>query len=797
MKIFRFKSLFKISSLLNILGISVAVAAFYILMVCVEFDINFNKEIPDYERIYMCIKGSEDEGINNFGKRPVGEAIIKQMPFIENGGCFSPFRSQPLCKVVDGKKEKLAIHNAPCTKSFLETFSIKFSEGSIENFSGKNKIIISRSVAEKFSLKAGDYLSFMTTGYGNNSDNGYEITAIFEDFPKNSEIGQFQAFIDLGDDFIDDFSEGSFIYYFKAKEGVSDVPEKLAENSTALLKSLYADEMEEADEEELEWYENVIKNYGLTGVSLKDLHFYREILGFHIRADKKIVYTLFVIAVLTVIIAYINYINFFFSQIPQQLKAVNIKKIHGCSRATLIVSIVLESVVFSSLALVAAYCIVRVVPALQIDAVIGHELSIVENIKIAVLTSVSVILAAVLSSLYPAFFITGFQPALALKGVVNTNPKSKMKYFLTCFQLTASIALIISTTFIKENNDYILEKDLGFNRSNLLSTYVTNKLGSSRDAVRERLLQNSDIEDIAWADGEIVSKMRMGWGRVHDGKDIEFQCYPVSWNFLKFLGVEIAEGRDFQESDEKSEAGVFIFNEAAKKAYNLSLDMKIWGHVDLSEIVGFCKDFNYKPLQYGIEPFAFYVFGEKPWRSQNQLYLRTKAGADLPSVVDFVKATLIELDPDYELSQEDIITFDREVRHNYSQETNLSLLVTMFTFTALLIALTGLLGIVLFEAERRRKEIGIRKVNGATIGEILMLFNKRFIYLVLISFVIACPIAYCVVMKYFSNFTYHCPVYVWIFVAALVRALFLTVLTVSLTSLKAANENPVKTLKTE
>lgn len=788
MKIFRFKSLFKISSLLNILGISVAVAAFYILMVCVDFDVNFNREIPDYERIYMCIHNGDD--VDNFERRPIGEALMKQMPFVENGGCFSPFRSEPIFRVMDGHKEKLAVRAVPCSKSFLETFSVKFLEGSIDDFSGKDKIIICQSAAEKFSLKIGDNLA-------KTSGEIYEISAIFKDFPKNSELGSFQAFYDLGEQFIDNYTEGSFTYYIKAKEGVEEISKKIEDNSYALLREVFSDELDEADEEDLEWYEEEFKKYGLTGVSLKDLHFYREINGFHIRADKKVVYTLLVIAVLTVIIAYINYINFFFSQIPKQLKAVNIKKILGCSRANLIFSIVLESVAFSFLALIAAYFVVRIVPALRLDAIIGHDLSLSENLKITILTALSVVLAAVLSSLYPAFFITGFQPALALKGVVSANPKSKMRYALICFQFMASIALIISTSFISENNKYMLEKDLGFNKKNMITTFTTPKIASSRDAVREILLQCSDIQDIAWADGDIVTKMRMGWGRVHDGKDINFQCYPVSWNFLKFLGIEIAEGRDFQENDEKSENGVFIFNEAAKKAYDLNLDMKIYGHIAETEIVGFCKDFNFKPLQYGIEPFAFYVFGSKPWRTQNQLYLRIKQGSDLHSVVDFVKEKLMEFDPEYDLSQEDIITFDKQVAYNYTQETNLSLLVTMFSFTVLLIAITGLLGIVLFETERRRKEIGIRKVNGATVGEILNLLNKKFIYLVLISFVIACPIAYCVVVKYFSNFTYHCPISAWIFVAALVRALFFTVLTVSLTSLKAANENPVRTLKTE
>lgn len=788
MKIFRFKNLFRMSSLLNILGISAAVAAFYVLVVCVDFDVNFNKEIPDYQRIYMLVHNNE--GVSNYERRPLGETVISDMPFVETGGCLAPWGSINFFADKNGKPERLALSNAYCSKTFLETFGVKILEGSLESFSEPNSIVVSRSAAENFSLSAGGTLSGGDTLI-------FKIAAVFEDFPKNSELGEFKVFANLGNQSINSLSEGSYIYYIKAKEGVSGVEEKLKENSETILRKIYAGEMDDFDEEDLEWFEEEVKGYALTGIPLDELHFYPEIYGYHVRADKKIVWTLFVIAIMTVIIAYINYLNFFFSQIPQKLKAVNIKKIYGCSRAGLILTEVLESVVFSFVALGVAYLIVRGISASPFGAVIGKDLALTENIKIAVMTFFSVTLISVLTSIYPAVFITGVQPALALKGTVNSNPKSKLRYILIGFQFTASVALIISTSFIKENNDYMLSKDLGFNKENLLSTVTTDKIATSRETVREKLMQNTAIEDIAWADGDIIGKQRMGWGRELNGKYIDFQCYPVSWNFLRFLGVEVPEGRDFTENDEKCENGVFIFNETAKKRFNLTLDTKVHGHIDETDIAGFCKDFNYKPLQYGIEPFAFYVMGANPWRAQLQLYLRIKAGSNLPSVVDFVKETLTELDPDYETLQRDVITFDRETAYNYTQETNLAMLVTLFTFAVLLIALTGLLGVVLFETERRRKEIGIRKVNGATVKEILLLFNKKFAALVLISFVIACPIAYYVVVKYLANFTYHCPVYVWVFVAALIRALVLTALTVTAASFKAANENPVRTLKSE
>ena len=785
MKIFRFKSLFKISSLLNILGISVAVAAFYVLVVCVDFDVNFNKEIPDYQRIYMLVHGQ-----SNFEVRPFGETFIKEMPYVENGGCIAPWWGGSLYAEKNGKPEKTALRNAACSKPLLEIFDVKLLEGSWETFSDSSKLVVSRRAAENFSLSVGSVLT---------GENGtvYQVAGIFEDMPKNSEFAEYQAFSNLGNICIDNDSEGSFIYYFKAKENVTGINERISDDAKSIYRVMYADELAECDDEDKQDFENQLSELQTQAVSLDELHFHSEIYGYHVRADKKIVWTLFVIAIMTVIIAYINYLNFFFSQIPQKLKAVNIKKIYGCSRAGLILTEVLESVVFSFFALGAAYLIVRGISASPFGAVIGKDLALAENIKTAVITFFSVTLISALTSIYPAVFITGVQPALALKGTVNSNPKSKLRYVLIGFQFTASVALIISTSFIKENNDYMLSKELGFNKENLLSTFTTEKIATSRETVREKLMQNNAIEDIAWADGDIVCKQRMGWGRELNGEHISFQCYPVSWNFLKFLGVEISEGRDFTENDEKCENGVFIFNETAKKRFNLTLETQVYGHSGQTDIAGFCKDFNYKPLQYGIESFAFYVMGANPWRAQKQLYLRIKAGSDLPSVVDFVKETLTELDPDYETQQRDVITFDRETAYNYTQETNLAMLVTLFTFAVLLIALTGLLGVVLFETERRRKEIGIRKVNGATVKEILLLFNKKFAALVLISFVIACPIAYYVVVKYLSNFTYHCPVYVWVFGAALIRALVLTALTVTVASFKAANENPVRTLKTE
>lgn len=772
---------------MNIFGISLAVAAFYILVVCAKYDTNFNSDIPDYEHIYMVVK--DNEGFcSNILSRPFIEEFVKRSPFIEKGGLLSPYnRTNVAYKCIGEHVKSIALPLFKCSQGLLEAFGATFTEGSLNEFNEVNKVIISRSASEQYGLHRGDVIKI------GEKYTPFEISAVYNDFPNNSELSNIRMLTNIGNENTKMWNNENYSLYYKAVNGAENIEDQAHKISIQILKDI--EEIE--NDEDLAEFEEEIAGIHFLSIPLDKTHFYHEIHGNHIRADKKVVYTLIITALITIILAFINYINFFFSQVPEKIKAMNVKKILGCSRGSLIFSVALEAAVHALVASVVAFIIVKIVSFAEIGTIINRDLSISTNISTAIITVLSVIATAVLSSIYPAFYITSVQPALALKGIINGNPKSKLRLGLTIFQFTASIALIIGTLFIKENNDYMLAKDLGFDHENVFSTFTTQKIANSRDAVEQSLRQNPDILDVAWAMGNIVAIQRMGWGRKYMDKDITFQCFPVSWNFLRFLGVEISEGRDFTESDEKSENGVFIFNQNAQNAFGLNLDAKIYGHKAETEIAGFCKDFNYKPLQYNIDPFAFYVFGKDPWSRPNHLYVRTKGGCDIKKVNEFVKKALIEIDPIYELSQQDIISFNQETAHNYTKESQLAELVTMFSLVVLIIALTGLLGVVMFEIERRRKEIGIRKVNGATVKEILMLFNQKFAILIVISFVIASPIAYYIITNYFANFAYHCPVYWWIFAIVCAFTLIATALTVSAATFKAANGNPVNTLKTE
>ena len=339
---------------------------------------------------------------------------------------------------------------------------------------------------------------------------------------------------------------------------------------------------------------------------------------------------------------------------------------------------------------------------------------------------------------------------------------------------------------------------MGFNQECLLQSRVSWKLATNREAVENRLKADAAIKDIAWGSGSFIKDARMSWGRKVHGEDAGWQVYPVSWNFLRFMGIDIVEGRDFTEADEQS-TGTYIFNEFARDYYNITLDDQIGGHDDqIAEIAGFCKDFNFCALRNGMGPFAFYVYGKDPWNICNMLFIRTEPGVDVPALKERIAQTLEELDPDLGNGVDiEVTPFSQALENQYKNEQNLSKLVTLFTILAIVISLMGVFGLVMFETEHRRKEIGIRRVHGATVQQILAMFNSRFVKIVLVCFVIAVPVSIVIMRRYLEGFAYQVPLYIWVFAIALMAVLAVTIAVVTLRSLRAATVNPIKSLKCE
>ena len=335
------------------------------------------------------------------------------------------------------------------------------------------------------------------------------------------------------------------------------------------------------------------------------------------------------------------------------------------------------------------------------------------------------------------------------------------------------------------------KSDMGFQRENILTTWVPREIADKRKTLADKLTSNPAITDVTFSAGPFVAKGRMRWGRSYKGKGITYDAYPVASNFLRFMGIRITDGRDFNENDDLKPEISQIFNETSQRKDSITVGEKM---EDGTNIVGIARDFNFQPLQYGINPFAFVAFGTTEWGAWTPLrYLFVKTnGTDIPAVADFIRKSVKELVPD---SQLDIRFMDEEIGNQYYKEQKLSNLLTLFSLLSILISIVGVFGLVLFETQYRRKEIGIRKIHGATVGEILRMFNKIYVRIVLACFVVAVPIAYCIVDRWLENFAYKAPVEIWIYFAALAIVLGTTVATVLIQTYRAATDNPVRSLK--
>jgi putative ABC transport system permease protein len=432
---------------------------------------------------------------------------------------------------------------------------------------------------------------------------------------------------------------------------------------------------------------------------------------------------------------------------------------------------------------------------------ISCSVSLRENWELALSMILFLMAFAVIVSLYPAFYITKFNPALVMKGSFHASKSGKvLRYTLVGIQYVISISLIICSLFIQKQHKHMLKYEMGFDKEMLYTIEVPHSaLGTTiemdytkRDALTDRLKQNPNIIDVTYGDGEFVNFVHMGWGRDYKGQTINFMSYPVSWNFLQMMGIKIEEGRDFMQSDEHLLTGAYIFNREAADRFGIDLETQIKAHTnELTPVVGICENFNFQPLQYGIEPFAFIVFGQYGWRHPNHAYIRVTAGADFKELGKYIKDIISEFAPYASVEQNELKFFDDELAIQYQIEDKLSTLVTIFSFLSILISIIGVFGLVLFETQYKRHEIGIRRIHGASSAGIIKMFNKKYLYIVAICSAVAIPISYYIIDRWMQQFAYRTEMSVWVYVVAVLTITIITIVTVSIRSWKAANENPV------
>ena len=795
---------YKISSLLNVIGLTLAFTAFYVIMTQVWWELGYNRSLHEADRIYLV----ENEDWYEPGKwsswlnRPVPERVIASTAGVEVGGCMWGGFGSGTCWTSNEPSFGYNKFSASCgsvSLPFLDVFAFRSVEGDVHDLGKPKSVIVSR--AERMRVGVGSLIWVDTDEP--QPDGAMEVVAVFEDFPDNSLLGECEVVKNLGETNLYTTSEWSFNYFVKFRPGAD--PDEFARQWTNVNQEMQREAAEKraaagdaADDDD----ESGI--YGVRLSPVSELYFESDSQAPCRQGSVVTTYTLLGIAVLVIVLAFINFVNFFFALVPVRIRTVNTFKVFGAPASSLRFNFVFEAFGLVLIALLAAWYVSFALQGTEFASYISASLALSQNLEVVGLVAVVAFVMALAASLYPAWYITSFAPALVVKGSFGgTRSGRRLRTLLLGVQFFISIGLIIATSFIRLQHDYMMHYDMGFDKENLLAVRLSERGAVSYDALRQKLLSDPQVKDVTGATSRLVSVGRMGWGREFKGRQVAFQSYVVQPDFLRVMGIPITDGRDFLESDFDKELGTMIFNEAARREFEMQVGDRINGFVSPDEqIVGFCADFNFKPLQYGVSPFCFYLLPKKIqqenyWHLPHVVYVRMTPGADIAAVTAHIRRCIAEVDPRTEPGDIVVRVFDEELGLEYDNERKLTAIVGLFALLAVVIALMGVFGLVLFETQHRRREIAVRRVMGASRGEILAMFNRRYVMLVAVCFVLAVPVSIWAVRHWLAGFAYAVPLYWWVFALALAGVLAVTALTVTVRSWHAVNENPAESVKSE
>lgn len=797
---------YKISSLLNVIGLTLAFTAFYVIMTQVWWELGYNRSLHEADRIYLV----ENEDWYEPGKwsswlnRPVPERVIASTAGVEVGGCMWGGFGSGTCWTSNEPSFGYNKFSASCgsvSLPFLDVFAFRSVEGDVHDIGKPKSVIVSREAAERMRVGVGSLIWVDTDEP--QPDGAMEVVAVFEDFPDNSLLGECEVVKNLGETNLYTTSEWSFNYFVKFRPGAD--PDEFARQWTNVNQEMQREAAEKraaagdaADDDD----ESGI--YGVRLSPVSDLYFESDSQAPCRQGSVVTTYTLLGIAVLVIVLAFINFVNFFFALVPVRIRTVNTFKVFGAPASSLRFNFVFEAFGLVLIALLAAWYVSFALQGTEFASYISASLALSQNLEVVGLVAVVAFVMALAASLYPAWYITSFAPALVVKGSFGgTRSGRRLRTLLLGVQFFISIGLIIATSFIRLQHDYMMHYDMSFDKENLLAVRLSERGAVSYDALRQKLLSDPQVKDVTGATSRLVSVGRMGWGREFKGRQVAFQSYVVQPDFLRVMGIPITDGRDFLESDFDKELGTMIFNEAARREFEMQVGDRINGFVSPDEqIVGFCADFNFKPLQYGVSPFCFYLLPKKIqqenyWHLPHVVYVRMTPGADIAAVTAHIRRCIAEVDPRTEPGDIVVRVFDEELGLEYDNERKLTAIVGLFALLAVVIALMGVFGLVLFETQHRRREIAVRRVMGASRGEILAMFNRRYVMLVAVCFVLAVPVSIWAVRHWLAGFAYAVPLYWWVFALALAGVLAVTALTVTVRSWRAVNENPAESVKSE
>lgn len=788
-------------SLINIAGLAIGMTSCLLILLYVQHELGYDSFNEKADRIYR-VAGSYRYGGRDFedaaSPAPMAGVMVKDYPEVIDAVRFFKYGNFIAQYKDNSFKERRVFY---ADTSFFNIFSVPLLIGNPETaLASPNKLVLSQNTVKKYFGEEDPIGKTLKI----NNEKDYEVTGVFQEIPDNSHF-HFDMLISLSSHPVDkdqlwvgQYLQTYILLHEKADhQGLeAKFPEMIKKYMAPQLEAFLGISVEKLAAEGEFRVDMYLQ-------PLRKIHLHSDLRAeMEPTSDIKYVYIFSAIALFILMIAAINFINLSTARSAGRAREVGIRKVLGSYRKQLIGQFLTESMVLSLVSMTIAILLFWL--ALPIfNSLSGKVLSLSDLGRGPMLFALVLVtlLTGILAGSYPAFFISAFRPANVLKGQMKSGAKARLvRRGLVVFQFMASIVLIIGTFIVYNQLNYIQDKKLGFNKEQVLILENTYLLKQQIETFKNEILSypqiiNATISGSLPVPSDFNITAVFPEGETDNKKSTSMQVWAVDHDYVETLGMDIVEGRDFSREFSTDASAVIINQEVGRQfgwekplGKRLATIVSLQGDSKLLTVIGVVEDFHFRSLRNNIGPLIMLL---SP--SPNRISFRMKTD-DFSGTIGLIRKKWREFLPNQPFEYSFL---DEQFDSMYRAERRIGEIFGIFAALAVFIGCLGLFGLAAFTAEQRTKEIGIRKILGATAPKIIRLLVKEFVILISVANAVAWPIAYLVMKGWLKDFAYQTPVQIWLFISAGFFTLLIALITVSYQAVKAALANPIESLRYE